>query len=237
MFRVVTAGDTEACGLDACLSRFFGERGEEFSLRAYKGAAELLSGHEAGADLVFLERGTLGADACGVAQKLRALDAGCRIVLAAGIVRDAGDCFAAGINDFVLLPVLYPAFLSVMDRAVRYRGMIGGAAVTLRAAGGDVNVPVREIVSLEARPGRVTYRCAGGEIRTRESFRGALSALPEESFAQVSRRAAVGLCQVTGVDREQVAAGGTVFRLREEMREPFMKKLAAYLSLEAGERP
>lgn len=236
MFRVVTAGDTEGRGLDACLARFFGERGKEFSLRAFSGAADLLSGHEAGADLVILERDTLGEDACGTARALRALDAGCRIVLAAGIVRDAGDCFSAGINDFVLLPVLYPAFLSVMDRAVRYREA-RGAAVTLRADGGDARVPVREIVSLEARPGRVTYRCAGGEIRTRESFRGALSVLPGESFAQVSRRAAVGLCQVTGVDTANVTAGGQVFRLREEWREPFMKKLAAYLSLEAGERP
>ena len=221
MYRILIVEDTpsEADLLKACLSRYAGERGTDFSVTVLSSALEFINARRP-ADLVLMDIDMPGINGMEAAEIFRTYDTETPLIFVTNLAQYAVRGYSVDALDFVVKPVRYPDFSMRLDRAMR---------VLARNEGHVLSIPTTEGLRRIA-ASSVGYIEDGGCLRTRGSLNAVMEELGQGTFVRISSGCLINMQRVAriGGDGVTMSDGSELFFSRRE-RKAALESLANFM--------
>lgn len=203
--------DDEPLALDV-IERFC-KRAGDIRLRVYSNPREGLAAVKASPpDLLFLDVEMGDVSGLSIASELSGR--GCCVVFVTAHLHYAFEGFDLDAADYLHKPFSYERFLRAVDKALRHidyeRGVGGGRrCITVKQEYNNVNIPVGEILYVEAMEGySKIFRTGGLCTLSRIILKNVLALLPEREFVRIHRSYVVNVGRITGYTRQEVKLEG-----------------------------
>lgn len=228
---VIVEDEKEAADeLAAHLRRYFSERGEDGRVTVFTTAVDFLSNYRADYDVVFLDIEMPMLDGMTAAEKLRALDPYVIIVFVTNMQQYAIKGYSVGALDFVIKPVTYFAFETLMNKVMRVLGTRDENDIVIGSAGNIRRVPVSRLLYVEVARHRLTYHTEDGVYEGWGSLSETSEKLPTELFSRCNACYLVALRHVKAVEGDNVVMdNGDLLRISHLRKKGFLSDLAGYL--------
>lgn len=215
--------------LRAYVERYGEEKGEEIRAEYFDNAVSFLTDYRADFDVVFLDIEMPLLDGMTAAEKLRALDPYVLIVFVTNMQQYAIKGYSVGALDFIVKPVTYYGFASLMNKAVRALKTKEEREIVIRVSGSVRRIPVSRILYVEVARHRLTYHSEDGNYEAWGSLNELESELPPDLFSRCNACYLVNLKHVKAVDGDDATVGDDVLRISHLRKKTFMSDLAKYL--------
>ena len=131
--------------------------------------------------------------------------------------------------DFLVKPVSYAAFSTMMDRVRTRITLRGDGDLYIRNAEGGYHVRIADIRYVEIVRHYLVYHTVNGDIRVWGSLTDAEKLLPAASFARCNSCFLVNLAYVDKVEGSDLYIGKDVLAVSRGKRNEFMKRMLAYM--------
>lgn len=222
------SGAQEAlCGL---CERYSKESGESLNVRTFDNAVTFLTDYKSDFDLVFLDIEMPDLDGMTAAGKLRELDPYVPIVFVTNMQQYAIKGYSVSALDFLVKPVNYVGFSTLMTRVKRVLSAKEGKEIVISANGSIRRIPVTRISYIEVARHRLTYHTEEGTLETWGNLNDVESELTGELFSRCNACYLVNLRYVTGIKGDDVIlSDGENLRISHLKRKAFVADVAAYL--------
>lgn len=232
MLRITIVEDNPAdlAALQDCLHRYEQEQGEHFTVRSYANPAQFLDEYRLDSDLIFMDIELPVFNGLKVSQRLREIDPVVTLVFVTNMEQYAVKGYEVDALDFVVKPINYFRFSSVMRRALRNIGHRAEKEVALQTADTIIRLRISQIYYIEIRDHLLLYHTEQGVF----SAWGKLSELEAEleayNFARCSNSHLVNLFHVTSVTKNDVNIRGQALPISQRRRKAFSTRVMDYLS-------
>ena len=215
--------------LRAYAERYGAEKGEEIRAEYFDNAASFLTDYRADFDVVFLDIEMPVLDGMTAAEKLRALDPYVLIVFVTNMQQYAIKGYSVSALDFIVKPVTYYGFASLMNKAVRALKTKEEREIVIGVSGSVRRVPVSRVLYVEVARHRLTYHTEDGNFEAWGNLNELENELPPDLFSRCNACYLVNLKHVRAVDGDDATVGGDVLRISHLRKKAFMSDLAKYL--------
>ena len=163
------------------------------------------------------------------AAKLRSMDKNVPIVFITNMANYAVKGYSVSAFDFIIKPVSYYGFSTMMDRLLRIM-KINAENIVLKTIDGIKKVYLNEIYYLEVRDHEITYHTQTEKIVVWGSLKTEEKKLPEKSFYRCSSCYLLNLRHVEEVIGNDVLIFGNKIPISRAKKQDFMQKLLEYHS-------
>ena len=201
-------------------------------IKTFISAEELLAGFLPGAyDIIFLDIVMDGMDGVSCAKRIRLTDKNVTLVFLTSSKEYALDAYPAHPFDYLIKPVDSPALHRVLTEMITLR-TVPEPEITVRIARGTLNIPLRNILAVNAHGHVVEIRMANGQIvKSTASFRelsAALSGHPR--FLVCNRCVLVNMDYATSLIGDDIRMNdNTVYPLRINGRRAVVSQFSQYM--------
>lgn len=167
-----------------------------------------------------------GMEAAG---RLRKVDPYVPLVFITDLKQYALKGYEVEAMDFLVKPVNYTSFATMMERVVR-RSTKKEEQLTLSTAEGTFNVNINDIYYIEMANHYVVYHIVSGEVRFFGSLSDEEKRLPQDRFVRCNSGYIVNLAQVKKVQDGAVFVADTSLPMSRNKKAAFMQSLLTFMS-------
>lgn len=211
------------------LRRYAAERGVETDVAVYDNALRFLDAYKADRDIVFMDIEMPDLDGMKAAELLRARDPAVLIVFVTNMQQYAIRGYAVNALDFLVKPVTYFAFATLLDKAAAILRAKPGGELAVKTQGGMLRFKIGEIKWVEVRRHRLTYHTESGDHEAWGNLGDLEKQLPAAGFSRCNIGYLVNLAHVSRVDGDEVVVGGVRLKISRPRKREFLADLAGYL--------
>lgn len=147
-----------------CLRKYEREQGQSFSITAYDNPSDFMDNYHMDADLIFMDIELPGINGIETAHQLRAADPVVALVFITNMEQYAINGYEVDALDFVIKPINYYRFSSMMLRALRNLPVRDEKEVILQAAGTIRRMRISQIYYVEIQDHLLLYHTDMGRI-------------------------------------------------------------------------
>lgn len=206
------------------------ESGEQFEVVRYKDAVTFLADYHTDTDIVLMDIELPDLSGMDAAHKLRATDPVVTIIFVTNMSQFAIGGYAVGALDFLVKPVGYYAFSTMMTRAVAARSKARDREIAVRMSGGLSRISASSVIYVEVRDHKLIYNTDSGIMEAWGSMRELQKELAAYDFARCNNCWLVNLRRVVAIEGNDVIVGGARLTLSRTYKKDFMRELARHLS-------
>ena len=154
-----------------CLRKYEREQGQNFSITAYDNPSDFMDNYHMDADLIFMDIELPGINGIETAHQLRAADPVAALVFITNMEQYAINGYEVDALDFVIKPINYYRFSSMMLRALRNLPVRDEKEIILQAAGTIRRMRISQIYYVEIQDHLLLYHTDMGRIEAWANFR------------------------------------------------------------------
>lgn len=211
------------------IARFNREKGAECKETVFENGLFFIESYKPVYDVVFMDIEMPLMNGMEAAARLRKVDPYVPLVFITDLKQYALKGYEVEAMDFLVKPVGYAAFSTMMERVAR-RSVKREEFLSLSTSSGTFNVNIGDIFFIDMSGHSVVYHTINGEI----SFFGSLSEeekrLPADRFARCNGGILVNLARVKKVQDGEVYVADTTLPLSRNKKVAFMQSLLNYMS-------
>lgn len=232
MIRIAMAEDdtAEALRLKELAGRYFQAIGEEYRFTIFSDGLEFIGKYRPSAfDVVFMDIEMPHLNGMEAAEQLRRLDKTVPLVFITNLKQYALKGYEYEALDFLVKPISYPAFSTMMSRVRKHIQQKPHADICITNTQGSYRVAVSDIYYVEIAQHYIIYHTANGDYR----FWGALAEeekrLPASLFCRCNKSYLVNLSYVTRVEGCNLHIAGDVLQISRGQKPQIMQRLMNYM--------
>ncbi len=185
------------------LERFGKENNVEFSITHYSEGLSFLEECE-GYDLVFMDIELPNLNGMDIATKLREKDTRVALIFVTNMVQYAIRGYSVDAIDYVLKPIQYNRFYSLMMKVSRVISLNQEKELVLKTSSGVKKVSLSSLLYIQITDHLLIYKTDSEEYEVWGSLANAEKELPGEMFCRCNNSTIINLKQVTSFDKECV---------------------------------
>lgn len=185
------------------LEKFGKENNVDFSITHYSEGLSFLEECE-GYDLVFMDIELPNLNGMDIATKLREKDARVALIFVTNMVQYAIRGYSVDAIDYVLKPIQYNRFYSLMMKVSRVISANQERELVLKTTAGVKKIPFSTLLYVQITDHLLIYKTETEELEAWGSLANAEKELPAEMFCRCNNSTIINLKQVTSFDKEFV---------------------------------
>jgi DNA-binding LytR/AlgR family response regulator len=185
------------------LEKFGKENNVDFSITHYSEGLSFLEECE-GYDLVFMDIELPNLNGMDIATKLREKDARVALIFVTNMVQYAIRGYSVDAIDYVLKPIQYNRFYSLMMKVSRVISANQERELVLKTTAGVKKIPLSTLLYVQITDHLLIYKTETEELEAWSSLANAEKELPAEMFCRCNNSTIINLKQVTSFDKEFV---------------------------------
>lgn len=232
MVRIAIVEDDreDLAQLTDCLRRYEEEYGDCFSVKSYANPADFLDAYRSDCDLIFMDIELPLFNGIEVARQLREIDSVVTLVFITNMEQYAVNGYEVDALDFVVKPINYYRFSSMMRKALRVIARRAEKEVVVRTAGAITRLRVSQIFYVEVRDHLLIYHTDQGRFESWGKLSDLESDLAADHFVRCSTSHLVNLRHVISVEGNSVDVAGETLPVSQRRRKAFFACVTNYLS-------
>ena len=231
MIRIAIIEDEPAdqAQIAACLKRYEEEYSQQFSVHAFFNPAKFLDDYRTDYDLIFMDIEMRPFNGIDIARQLRQIDSVVTLVFITNMEQFAISGYEVDASDFVVKPINYYRFSSMMKRALRSIAKQNEKEVLVRSANKISRLRVSQVYYVEVQDHLLVFHTEQGNL---DSW-GKLADLEEElaghDFVRCSNSHLVNLRHINSIDNGNVDVAGRRLPISQRKRKTFLASVTKYL--------
>ena len=232
MTRIVIVEDNPAdlAQLMDCLQRYEQEHGDRFLVSSYANPADFLDAYRSDCELIFMDIELPAFNGVDVARQLREIDSIVTLVFITNMEQYAVNGYEVDALDFVVKPINYYRFSSMMRKALRIIARRGEKEVMVQSSGTITRLRASQIFYVEIRDHLLIYHTDQGRLESWGRLSDVEAELTGDHFARCSSSYLVNLRHVISVDGNSVVVAGERLPVSLRRRKAFCTCVTNYLS-------
>lgn len=212
------------------LSRYQQDQSCAFSATSFDDPMKFLSEYRSNYDLVFMDIELPPFHGIDIARRLREIDSVVALVFITNMEQCAVNGYEVDALDFVVKPINYYRFSSMMAKALRNIAKRSEKEILVRSSSKITRLPISQIYYVEVRDHLLIYHSTQGNL---ESW-GKLSEIEKElagyDFVRCSSSYLVNLRHIISVDGDTANIAGDKLPISQRRRKAFYNSVTEYLS-------
>lgn len=230
MFQVAVVEDESvyARTMEDYLNRYSQEKEFSLNVTMYSDAVELLTRYQPKFDLIFMDIQIPHINGFDAAQHLRELDPKVPLVFVTSHVQYAPKGYDVAAAGFLVKPVSYYSFYTLMDKIVRTTARDKDSELLVHTREGIRVLSYSEILYIEISNHSLKYVTERGELEATGSISALEEQLPGDRFVRCSNSFIVHLKFVRGVTGNTVQAGEKELPVSRSRKKDFLFRLMSY---------
>ncbi len=209
------------------LARYASETGTEIKTTCFENAVVFLTNYSAVYNIVMLDIQMPHMDGMDAAAKLRELDPSVPLVFITNMSNYAVRGYAVDAVDFVVKPVRYAVFFSMMQKLQRIVAR-GQETITLKTPENFVRVALDSIAYIEVENHKVRYHTESGDFLVWSSLTQEEKKLPHDRFAKPNNYCIVNFKFVKAITGSDVIVQGERIAMSRPRKKSFTDAFLAY---------
>lgn len=232
MVRIAIVEDdpTDLARLMECLRQYEAEQGERFDVKPFSNPSDFLDSYRSDCDLVFMDIELPLFNGVDAARQLREVDDVVTLVFITNMEQYAVSGYQVDALDFVVKPINYYRFSSMMRKALRTMARRSEKEVTVQTSGSITRLRVSQIHYVEIRDHLLIYHTDGGRLESWGKLADVEAELSAYNFVRCSSSLLVNLRHVISVAGNSVDVAGTTLPISQRRRKAFYACVTSYLS-------
>lgn len=222
------AGDEAS--LEQSLQRYAQEQQELFSIRSFSDPAVFLQNSPSAFDLIFLDIDLPTMTGMELARQIRRQDSLVTLIFVTNLEKYAVSGYSVGAFDFVVKPINYYRFASMLRRALRSIAARQPREVVIQTSGGITRLNVTQLYYVEIRDHLLIYHTVGENLTAWGKMSDVEAQLTPYDFARCSTSHLVNLRFVDSVEGSDVLVAGTRLPISQRRRKAFYSAVTSYFS-------
>lgn len=212
------------------LTQYQQEHSSSFSVTAFADPRKFLAEYRPDYDLVFMDIELPPFNGIDIARRLREIDPVVALVFITNMEQCAVNGYEVDALDFVVKPINYYRFSSMMNKALRNIALRSEKEIIVRSSSRIARLPISQIHYVEVRDHLLIYHSTQGNL---DSW-GKLSDIERElsgyGFVRCSSSYLVNLRHIISVDGDTVNIAGDKLPISQRRRKAFYNDVTNYLS-------
>ncbi len=213
-----------------CLRQYEREKGESFSIQTFSHPSDFFAAHRSDCDLVFLDIELPAINGVDVARQLREMDSVVTLIFITNMEQYAIRGYEVDALDFVVKPIHYYRFSSMMRKALRAIARRGEKEIILQSSGAIVRLRASQIYYVEIRDHLLIYHTDQGRFELWGKLSDVESELGGYHFVRCSNSHLVNLRHVISVEGGSVNVAGNILPISQRRRKAFYASVTNYLN-------
>lgn len=215
--------------LKAHILRLKEEKGIDCKYTVFENGLFFIENYKPIYDVVFMDIEMPLMNGMEAATRLRQVDPYVPLVFITDLKQYALKGYEVEAMDFLVKPVGYTAFATMMERVSR-RSLKKQELIPLSTSEGTFNVNINDVYYLESSNHYIIYHTANGEIRFFGSLGEEERRLPQDRFVRCNSGYLVNLAQVQKISDGEVYVADESLPLSRGKKAAFMQSLLGYMS-------
>lgn len=191
------------------LTRFSEEKGVQFSVRIFENAVIFLTNYHADFQVIFMDIEMPHLNGMEAAKKLREIDPTVVLVFITNMAQYAIKGYEVDALDFVLKPVSYYRFSSLLQKILRQMEKRRDVVLTIRTPGSVRRLSASSVAYISVEDHLLLYHTEDGVIESWGSLKSVLENLAPHGFIQINKSSVVNLRHVRSVSGDTMLVGDT----------------------------
>ena len=213
-----------------CLDQYEKEQNMQFDVVTFSNPLDFLDAYHPEYDLIFLDIEMPHLNGVEAARRIRQIDPIVTLVFITNMEQYAIKGYEVEALDFVVKPINYYRFSSMMRRALRAIARKEEKEVLISSAGNIVRLPVSQIYYIEIRDHLLIYFTEQGRLDSWGKLSEVEADLSEYGFSRCSAAHLVNLRFVISVEGNSVNVSGHVLPISQRRRKAFLTCVTRFLS-------
>lgn len=232
MVRITIVEDdpVDLARLTDCLRQYEAEQEERFDVKSFSNPSDFLSAYRSDCDLIFMDIELPVFNGVDVARQLREMDSVVTLVFITNMEQYAVNGYEVDALDFVVKPINYYRFSSMLRKALRTMARRSEKEVTVQAGGSITRLRASQIYYVEIRDHLLIYHTNVGRIESWGKLSDVEAELADYHFVRCGSSLLVNLRHVISVSGNDVNVAGTTLPISQRRRKAFYACVTSYLS-------
>ena len=213
-----------------CLRRYEAEHSEEFSILSFSNPTDFLNPYRSDYDLILMDIELPLFNGMEVARQLREIDSVVTLVFITNMEQYAINGYAVDALDFVVKPINYYRFSSMLRKALRAAARQEEKEVIVQSAGKLTRLRISQIYYVEIRDHLLIYCTSQGRLESWGKLADVEDELSAYGFARCSSSHLVNLRHVVSVSGSSVDVAGAKLPISQRKRKAFYSRVTDYFS-------
>lgn len=212
------------------LSHYQQEHSISFSITSFKDPMKFLSEYRSDYDLVFMDIELPPFNGVDIARRLREIDSVVALVFITNMEQCAVNGYEVDALDFVVKPINYYRFSSMMAKALRNIAKRAEKEILIRSASRIARLPISQVYYVEVRDHLLIYHSTQGNLESWGKLSDIEKELIDYDFVRCSSSYLVNLRHIISVDGDTVNIAGDKLPISQRRRKAFYNSVTNYLS-------
>lgn len=233
MIRIAIVEDEKACQsqLQNYLDRYGKDAGQDFRITIFQDGIDIVENYQPCWDIIFMDIKMKHMDGMSAAARIREFDSAAVLIFITTMAQYAIKGYEVDALDFVLKPLIYPQFVTKLQKALNMLGKRKQKYLMLPAEDRKERVCVNEILFIEVKNHNLHIVTKSRTYVMRRSMQEMEKELEGCHFSRCSNSYLVNLGNVTGTRKETVLAGEYELPVSRTKKKQFLKELSDYLTV------
>lgn len=230
MVRVaIVDDDLEFCKkIQEYVEQYELESREKITLSVFGDGDEIVNKYKPNYDIILMDIRMKFLDGMKAAEEIRKMDSEVLIIFITNDIQYAVKGYAVDAMDYMVKPLLYPAFSQCMNRAFAKLKKRKKQFITMRTKGGIVRTEVSDICRIESYGHNIIYHTNTGKHESTKTLKEIEEEVQEYNFFKVNKGSLVNMEHVDSLHSNSVVVDGEEIVISRSRRKEFVEALTAY---------
>lgn len=212
------------------LASYQQEHDLSFTVAAFKDPMKFLAEYRSDYDLVFMDIELPPFNGVEISRRLREIDSMVVLVFITNMEQFAVSGYEVDALDFVVKPINYLRFSSMMNKALRAIARRSEKEILVRSASRIARLRISQIYYVEIRDHLLIYHSSQGNLESWGKLSDVERELKDFDFVRCSSSYLVNLRHIISVDGDTVNIAGDHIPISQRKRKAFYNCVTNYLS-------
>lgn len=230
MIRVaIVDDDLEFCQkIQEYVEQYEFESREKITLSTFGDGDEIVNKYKPNYDIILMDIRMKFLDGMRAAEEIRKIDSEVLIIFITNDIQYAVKGYAVDAMDYMVKPLLYPAFSQCMNRAFAKLKKRKKQFVTIKTKGGIVRVEVSDICRIESCGHNIVYYTNTGKYESTRTLKEIEEEMQDYNLFKVNKGSLVNMEYVDSMHGNSVMVDGEEIVISRSRRKEFVEALTAY---------
>lgn len=218
--------------LTGYISRYGSEHPQnELLSDEYRDGVEFLDAYNYQYDLIFMDIEMPFANGMRVAEELRRRDESVTLIFVTNLASYAIEGYSVSAYGFVVKPVNYPEFSTLMTRALeKCRKMNGERFVTITQGYNSRKINTRDILYVSVKGHRIFLHMGSETVDVWGKLSDYEELLEEYDFARCNAYLLINMMHIEYVKNNEVKVGNEILPISQTKKKGFLRRTAEYFA-------